>query len=101
MTIYSAAEPSISDLLLLMEGSLGEVSCAKSLPNSVYTSERFFEFEKNAIFFKEWLALGHQNQIPHPGDYFTVQILDEPLIVTRQQDGSIKVVSGVRQQRGH
>src|ERR1700761_7083746 len=100
MTIYSA-DPSISDLLSQMEGSLGEVRSARSLPNSVYTSERFFEFEKNAIFFKEWLALGHQNQIPNPGDYFTVQILDEPLIVARQQDGSIKVLSAICQHRGH
>ena len=101
MTMHNATEPDIADLLHQMEDSVREFAGARSLPNSVYTSERFFEFEKNAIFFKEWLALGHQNQIPNPGDYFTVQILDEPLIVVRQQDGSIKVLSATCQHRGH
>jgi phenylpropionate dioxygenase-like ring-hydroxylating dioxygenase large terminal subunit len=101
MTNYSTAEPGISDLLRQMETSVRDISGARSLPSSLYTSERFFAFEKNAIFFKEWLALGHQNQIRNPGDYFTVQILDEPLIVARQQDGSIKVLSAICQHRGH
>ena len=101
MTMQMVKEPDIAQLLRQMEVSVQDIGGARSLPSGVYTSERFFEFEKNAIFFKEWLALGHQNQIPNPGDYFTVQILDEPLIVVRQQGGSIKVLSATCQHRGH
>ncbi len=74
---------------------------ARSLPSAAYTSQEFYEFEKEAIFMKSWLALGHQNQIPKAGDYFTVEIADEPLIVVRQKDMSIKVLSAICQHRGH
>lgn len=101
MTTAATPNIAVEDLLRQMEASAQDFGSAKSLPSSVYTSESFFEFEKEAIFFKEWLALGHQNQIPRAGDYFTVQILDEPLIVVRQQDLSIKVLSAICQHRGH
>lgn len=91
----------IDMLIEEMRKSLGPVTEARSLPATMYTSPEFFEFEKRSIFFKTWLALGHQNQIPNAGDYFTVEIVDEPLIVIRQPDMSIKVLSAICQHRGH
>ncbi|WP_397473803.1 aromatic ring-hydroxylating dioxygenase subunit alpha [Pusillimonas sp.] len=91
----------IADLLSKMESSAGDYTRARSLPSELYTSPTFFEFEKEAIFFKNWLALGHKNQIPNPGDYFTVEVVDEPLIIIRQKDMSIKVLSAICQHRGH
>src|SRR6185437_12751954 len=39
--------------------------------------------------------------IPGPGDYFSITILDEPLLVVRGKDGVIRVLSAVCRHRGH
>ena len=84
-----------------MEISVLEVEEARSMPAAAYTSEAFYEFEKEAVFYRTWVWLGHQNQIPDPGDYFAITIADEPLLVVRQADGEILVMSAVCRHRGH
>ncbi|MBX6391486.1 MAG: aromatic ring-hydroxylating dioxygenase subunit alpha [Frankia sp.] len=74
---------------------------ARTMPPAVYTSEEFYAFEKEAIFAREWLCLGHVSQIPNNGDYFTIQVADEPLIVVRGDDGVIRVMSAICQHRGY
>ena len=95
------ASPFVARLVEKLEASARPYAEAATTPKEIYTSEEFFEFEKQTIFSKEWLGLGHQNQIPNAGDYFTVEIADEPLIVVRQPDSSIKVLSAICQHRGH
>jgi phenylpropionate dioxygenase-like ring-hydroxylating dioxygenase large terminal subunit len=84
-----------------MEQSTRPLAEARALPPACYTAEEFFAFEKEAIFARTWLCLGHQNQIPNPGDYFTITVIDEPLLVVRDHDGAIRVLSAVCQHRGH
>ncbi|BBG05434.1 dioxygenase [Pseudonocardia saturnea] len=71
------------------------------MPAAVYTSEEFYEFEKEAIFAREWLCLGHVSQVPESGDYFTVTVGDEPLIVVRDRSGEIGVMSAICQHRAY
>jgi phenylpropionate dioxygenase-like ring-hydroxylating dioxygenase large terminal subunit len=82
------------------ETSVGDLHNALTLPPECYTSAAFWEFEKEAIFFHEWLCLGRADQIPNPGDYFTITIANEPLIVVRDQGGDISVLSAVCRHRG-
>ncbi|CAM3714636.1 aromatic ring-hydroxylating dioxygenase subunit alpha [Cohnella lubricantis] len=81
--------------------SLLETKEARSMPAEVYTSQAFFDFEKEAVFARNWLCVGRQEQIPNPGDYYTIQINDDPLIVTRDKKMNIHVISAVCQHRGH
>jgi phenylpropionate dioxygenase-like ring-hydroxylating dioxygenase large terminal subunit len=83
-----------------LERSVGDWSEAVTLPSECYTSPEFYEFETEVIFSHEWLGLGRADQIPNPGDYFTITIVDEPLIVVRDQEGEIVVMSAVCQHRG-
>jgi phenylpropionate dioxygenase-like ring-hydroxylating dioxygenase large terminal subunit len=73
---------------------------ARILPPALYTSPAFFEFEKQSIFLHDWLCVGRAAQVPNPGDYFTITLFDEPLIVTRDKDGALRVLSAVCQHRG-
>lgn len=68
-------------------------------PPSAYTSPEFHAFELAAVWRKEWIAVGRGEEIPNPGDYFTVTIGDEPLIVIRQDDGSVHAMSAVCRHR--
>ena len=75
------------------------ISQARTLPNEFYTSEEFAEFEREEIFRKEWVCLGRVEEVPKAGDYFTTELLDEPLIIVRGQDKKIRVLSNVCRHR--
>ncbi|QNQ89203.1 Rieske 2Fe-2S domain-containing protein [Corynebacterium poyangense] len=72
---------------------------AVSLPPEAFISDDFFNFEKGAIFAHEWLCIGRANDIPNKGDFFTIDLINEPLIAVRQADGSIKVMANVCRHR--
>jgi len=86
-------------LLAEFDSSVSDVSHAQTLPPEIYTSSDFLAFEKEALFMKEWLAVGRAERIPEPGDWFTVDILDEPVVVVRDRSGEIRAMSAVCQHR--
>jgi phenylpropionate dioxygenase-like ring-hydroxylating dioxygenase large terminal subunit len=77
------------------------VAAARILPAAVYHDPDFFAFERWALFGREWLFVGHVNQVPNPGDYLALRILDEPLVIVRGADGAVTVLSAICQHRGH
>ena len=88
------------ELLENFEPSVLDVNEASMLPPLVYTSEEFYAFEREAIFGHEWLCVGRVDQVPEPGDYFTLTMADEPLVVVRGQDRVLRVLSAVCRHRG-
>ena len=72
---------------------------SRTMPNEFYTSEEFLEYEREEIFRKEWICLGRVDEIPNPGDYFTTELIDEPLLVVRGQDDKVRVLSNVCRHR--
>ena len=69
------------------------------LPGNFYTSKDYFEFEQSELLRKGWHCLGRSDEIAKPGDYFTIQLLDEPLLVVRGNDGEVRVLSNVCRHR--
>lgn len=90
----------VSNILAGVAESVGEFASIRTMPPEAYTSEAFFEFEKDAIFGRSWLFLCHESEVPDPGDYHALYIIDEPLLVTRDEVGSVHVLSAVCQHRG-
>ncbi len=88
-----------ADLLEQLEASTADVAHAVTLPPELYTSNEFFEFEKQGIFSHEWLCVGRAERIPRPGDWFVVTLLDEPIIVTRDKEMMVHAMSAVCQHR--
>jgi len=60
---------------------------AVSLPAWIYHDPDFFEREKQAIFRTSWQVVCHLNDIPKPGDYYSLDFLGQPLVVIRGDDG--------------
>ena len=80
--------------------SIGPVGEAESLPPACYTDAAFYAFEKEAIFYREWLCAGRASWLSKPGDYFTLMHANEPIIVSMTRAGEIKAMSAVCQHRG-
>jgi len=59
---------------------------------ALYTDAAIFELEMERIFGRAWLALGHESQVPEPGDYFTARMGREPVVVVRKDDGQVGVL---------
>ena len=60
--------------------------------HSVYSDPELFEQEMDRIFGCAWLLLGHESQIRNPGDYITTRMAREPVIVCRDEAGSVRVL---------
>ena len=80
--------------------SVLDIDVAESLPPACYVDQEFFEFEKQTMFFKEWLCVGRESWVKEPGDYFTFTHVGEPLVITRTKDGQVAAMSAVCQHRG-
>ncbi len=86
-------------LLTDLDASIEDVSKAVTLPPALYTSGEFLDFEAEALFMKEWLCVGRAERIPNVGDWFTVTMVDEPIIIARNKEGEIRAMSAVCQHR--
>lgn len=73
---------------------------ALSLPPYYYKSEQTLAWETSEIFLKEWMCIGRADEVANPGDYFTLGIMGEPLVVTRDNDQEISVFSAACRHRG-
>ena len=79
--------------------SLGAAETAVSLPPGVFTSPEFYRFEMAAVWGHEWFCVGRATDIPARGDYFTVTVGDDPLLVVRGTDGHVRVLANVCRHR--
>ena len=74
---------------------------ASTLEPRCYTDPAFYALELERIFRREWLAVGREDWLPSPGDYFTFERLGEPLVAVRDELGTLRVVSNVCRHRWH
>src|ERR1700740_2329311 len=81
-----------------LAGSSDRVEEGRTLPPQAYSSEAFFQLEVERIFREEWLCVGHVSQIPEAGDYFTVELLNEPMVIVRGKD-RVRALSSVCRHR--
>jgi len=67
----------------------------------IYTDQRIFDQEMLRIFEQTWVYVGHISEIENPGDYKTAQIGQNPVIVSRAEDGDIHVLLNECRHRGN
>lgn len=71
----------------------------ETLPARAYSSEDFYRLEREHVFRADWLCAGHANQVARPGDYLRTEVLGEPVVVTRDEDGTLHALSRVCRHR--
>jgi len=83
-----------------MQAALQGWRSGHALPGAVYHDAAHFEQEIQRIFFRSWLYVGHQSQIPQRGDYLLFELAGESVIVARNSDGQINAMLNVCRHRG-
>jgi phenylpropionate dioxygenase-like ring-hydroxylating dioxygenase large terminal subunit len=68
--------------------------------SAVFTDENIFRDELERIFYRYWVYVAHESEIPRPGDYCTKWIGEKQLIVSRSDDGEIGVFFNRCRHRG-
>lgn len=68
---------------------------ARAMPTSVYTSDAFLKREIEDIFSKDWFCVGRADALANPGDYTTLELAGQPIMVIRGHDGELRAQSNV------
>jgi phenylpropionate dioxygenase-like ring-hydroxylating dioxygenase large terminal subunit len=69
------------------------------LPGWIYRDAEFLEAEKERVFATSWQIVCHVNDIPHPGDYHTLDFLGEPWVAVRGKDRRVRAFANVCRHR--
>ena len=59
---------------------------------SLYLDPDVFDLEMARIFGRTWVYVGHDSLVPNAGDYVTVRIGNQPLVMSRHSDGEVYVI---------
>jgi Rieske 2Fe-2S family protein len=60
---------------------------ASHAPGWLYASPDVYRREVERLFLKSWLFVGREEELARPGDYLTLRVAGEPLVVARDADG--------------
>jgi fatty-acyl-CoA synthase len=68
---------------------------------SVYTDPAIFQEELRKIWFRTWVYVGHESEVPQPNDYVMKSIGPEPILMTRDREGHIHLLHNRCPHRGN
>lgn len=71
-----------------------------SLPNEFYNDPEIFQFDLQAIFYRNWFFAGVVGQLAEPGSYFTIDVGPSSIIVLKNRDGVVKAFHNSCRHRG-
>lgn len=86
----------LQSLLDGVDGALRE----HLLPAAIFGDETVFQAELERIFSRCWVFVAHESEIPNPGDYVLRRIGLDPVIVVRDENGVVNVLSNYCRHRG-
>lgn len=91
----SAALPVGDPFVELATNTAKPFESALAMPPSVYTSESFLEAELEGIFKRDWFCAGRASALPEIGDFTTLELAGQPVVVLRDKSGDLMALSNV------
>ena len=80
--------------------NLGKLVEPDRVHRRVYADPAIFDREMDRIFERIWVYCGHESQVPQVGDFYTVQIGRQPMLMVRGNDRRISVLHNRCPHRG-
>src|SRR2546423_9037421 len=81
-----------------------DIRRASTLPGRVYSDPQYFEAQKDRVFARSWQYVGDAARLKAPGRVAPLTLLDgclnEPLLLTSDDDGKVRCMSNVCTHRG-
>lgn len=72
-----------------------------TLPREYYLSQEIYDREVERIFTQQWHYVAHESELPNRGDYVTVELVGESVLITRDQNLVINAMLTACRHRGH
>ncbi|MFB7113177.1 Rieske 2Fe-2S domain-containing protein [Streptomyces sp. NPDC056291] len=70
------------------------------IPRTYYREEHVLEEELYRVFGANWVFVGHESEVPAPGDYVTRRLGGDPVILSRTEDNGVQVMLNSCTHRG-
>lgn len=70
------------------------------IPAHIYNDAEIFALEKQRLFSRAWMFVGHESEIPQNGDYVVRRVLDDSFIIARDSGGHIRALFNMCLHRG-
>jgi phenylpropionate dioxygenase-like ring-hydroxylating dioxygenase large terminal subunit len=71
-----------------------------SLPAWTYADAEFLAVEKERVFAPSWQVVCHESDLARPGDWHTLDYIDESVVVIRGDDHALRAFTNVCRHRG-
>src|SRR5256714_10413906 len=70
------------------------------ISREIFVNEDIYAEEQERIFTRAWLFVGHESQIPNPGDFAASRMGEEAVILCRDRAGAVHVFLNSCRHRG-
>ena len=84
----------------LRSATLAPPETPLALPYRAFWDGQLFEAEISEVFARDWILACREQEIPNPGDYRSITIGGEPVVVVRGKDRALRAMSNVCRHRG-
>ena len=71
------------------------------LSRRIFVEPEVYEQELERIFARCWLYLGHESQLPRPGDFFSTYMGEDPVLLVRNSQGKVNAFLNTCRHRGN
>ncbi|MEK9677698.1 MAG: Rieske 2Fe-2S domain-containing protein [Rhodospirillaceae bacterium] len=71
-----------------------------TISREIFVNDGIYQKELETVFTRAWLLVGHESQIPNPGDYYTSRMGAESVILCRDFQNNIHVFLNTCTHRG-
>src|SRR5271167_40502 len=90
------SEHSVRELLNLYN-PVDSLEKAYTIPAPWYVDKRIAQLERESVFETNWQVVGRLDQVKEPGQFFTIDVNEEPLLVARGEDAKLRAFYNVCQ----
>jgi len=77
-----------------------ELRQARHAPGYIYSSPEFYRAEVEEYFMRDWLYVAREEELPDPGDYMALRLVEQPVVIARGKDGELHAYYNMCLHRG-
>ncbi|HUY20370.1 MAG TPA: aromatic ring-hydroxylating dioxygenase subunit alpha [Candidatus Binataceae bacterium] len=74
--------------------------CLFQVHRTAYTSPEILELERERVFDRSWIYVGHESEVRNRGDFQSRDVAGRPVILCRDSDGELRVLINSCTHRG-